>query len=277
MTTATLLWPQLAADTLPAVSGRVGEAIVLSTAGPRAGSTTGGTAFVVGLVEVRHGIVAHGGSARRRKRIAHAAGASAARVVRQCVTTAAVARGHACRGRRRRRGRGLGGEASVGEGACVHEVGCERRWGRGSLVCGLVTAGVIATFVVAAGGAASQARVMAVVAGRGRVGTLRAYGVEEGNQYTLLHQFVDFGYGLVQSRRMWWYIRVGQIEKGVANISRKVDLVGLVELDDDAGACDDIPLLGQIHECRHLLSASRASARRRTRRTRERWGFRDGG
>jgi hypothetical protein len=100
--TALLLGPQLTAYSLPAVSGSAGQSVVLATTCAWAGCAAARSILVVGMVEISHGRVAHGRSARRGEGIAHARGAGAARVIGQSIAATGVARGETVdrRGRR---------------------------------------------------------------------------------------------------------------------------------------------------------------------------------
>lgn len=90
---ALLLGPELAAYSLPAIPGSAGEAIVLSSAVAGAGCAAIRASVVVGLMEVGHGVIAHGRCAGGCKRIAHARWATgAARVIGQCIAATSVAR-----------------------------------------------------------------------------------------------------------------------------------------------------------------------------------------
>lgn len=103
--TTLLLGPKLATDSFPAVPGRTGYAIMLTTAVAWTGRATWATIFVVDLVEIAHGVVAHRRRTRGSQGIAHARWtAGTAGIIGQCITSTGVARRNA--GRQWRAGRG---------------------------------------------------------------------------------------------------------------------------------------------------------------------------
>ena len=100
LTAALLLGPELAADTLPAVPGSGTDAVVLATAGARAGCAAGGSVLVVDLSGVDHRVVAHGWCAWGSERVAHRRACTTS-VIGHCIAATGVAGGDAgsCRAR----------------------------------------------------------------------------------------------------------------------------------------------------------------------------------
>jgi hypothetical protein len=54
--------------------------------------------------------------------------------------------------------------------------------------------------------------------------TLRADGVQERQEYALLHELVDLGDSLIQGRWMRRHVGLRQGQKVVTNLSRQIDL-----------------------------------------------------
>lgn len=90
LATALLLGPELAADTLPAVSCCCTDPVVVSAACAGAGGAASSSVLAIDMGRVGQGVVAHGWCARRSERVAHR-GACAASIIGHGVAAAGVA------------------------------------------------------------------------------------------------------------------------------------------------------------------------------------------